>query len=44
MLDFRIILDARNPARRCSRQYRIRELIDPEGWVRWPIGTADEDY
>ncbi len=34
MLDFRIILEARNPPRRCSRQYRVEAGIDLFGsWV-----------
>ena len=34
MLDFRIILEARNPARRCWRQYRVEAGTDLFGvWV-----------
>ena len=34
MLDFRIILEARNPARHCSRQYRVEAGTDLFGsWV-----------
>ena len=45
MLDFRIILEARNPARRCWRQYRVEAGTDLFGvWVveiRYGrIGTA----
>jgi len=41
----RSILKRRASApRRIGVAYRIRELIDPEGWVGWPIGPADEDY
>ena len=45
MLDFRIILEARNPARRCSRRYRVEAGTDLFGsWVveitYGRIGTA----
>ena len=45
MLDFRIILEARNPARRCWRQYRVEAGTDLFGvWVveitYGRIGTA----
>lgn len=45
MLDFRIILEARNPARRCFRQYRVEAGTDLFGvWVveigYGRIGTA----
>ena len=45
MLDFRITLEARNPARRCSRQYRVEAGTDLFGvWVveisYGRIGTA----
>src|SRR5271165_7079024 len=45
MLDFRIILEARNPARRCSRQYHVEVGTDLFGsWVveitYGRIGTA----
>ena len=34
MLDFRITLEARNPARRCFRQYRVEAGTDLLGsWV-----------
>jgi hypothetical protein len=34
MLDFRIILEARNPARHCCRQYRVEAGTDLFGvWV-----------
>ena len=46
VLDFRITLEARNPARRCSRYYRVESGIDLFGlWVveitYGRIGTAD---
>jgi hypothetical protein len=45
VLDFRITLEARNPARRCSRQYRVEAGTDLLGsWVveisYGHIGTA----
>jgi len=45
MLDFRITLEARNPARRCLRQYRVEAGTDLFGsWVveisYGRIGTA----
>jgi len=45
MLDFRIILEARNPARRCCRHYRVEAGTDLFGsWVveisYGRIGTA----
>ena len=45
MLDFRITLEARNPARRCSRHYRVEAGTDLIGvWVveiaYGRIGTA----
>jgi hypothetical protein len=45
MFDFRITLEARNPARRCSRQYRVEAGTDLFGvWVveinYGRIGTA----
>src|SRR5271166_270735 len=45
MLDFRIVLEARNPGRRCLRQYRVEAGTDLFGvWVveinYGRIGTA----
>ena len=45
MLDFRITLEARNPARHCLRHYRVEAGTDPFGsWVveisYGRIGTA----
>jgi hypothetical protein len=34
VLDFRVTLEARNPARRCSRRYRVKAGTDLFGvWV-----------